>query len=136
MKIFIAILFAFIANTFCYLTEQVSSFVPQQDKSITTKPNRHSSSIDKINNIDINMRDIIIAIDTRTITETNNSNRNTKRRKRNRRRRRRNNNHHNDRNKQSYTQHNYNEYYQEDTNYNDNNDDTIINQYNLDNTYY
>ena len=83
MKILAIIVSTFISNTFAYLTEQVSNFVPQQDKSLTKSPNTQTSSIDKINNIDINMRDIIIAIDTRQITENKNSNENNKHSKRN-----------------------------------------------------
>ena len=129
MKILAIIVSTFISNTFAYLTEQVSNFVPQQDKSLTKSPNTQTSSIDKINNIDINMRDIIIAIDTRQITENKNSNENNKHSKRNKRRGRRNN-----RSNQNKQYHNdYNEY-KEDEYYNE--DDSIINQYNLDNTYY
>ena len=86
MKILAIIVFTFISNTFSYLTEQVSNFVPQQEKSLTKSSSAQTSSIDKINNIDINMRDIIIAVDTRQITENKNTNDNNKRSKRHRRR--------------------------------------------------
>jgi hypothetical protein len=129
MKILAIIVFTFISNTFSYLTEQVSNFVPQQEKSLTKSSNAQTSSIDKINNIDINMRDIIIAVDTRKITENKNTNDNNKRSKRHKRRggRRKRNNHSN----QNQQYHNE---YQEDDYYNE--DDSIVNQYNLDNKYY
>lgn len=129
MKILAIIVFTFISNTFSYLTEQVSNFVPQQEKSLTKSSSAQTSSIDKINNIDINMRDIIIAVDTRQITENKNTNDNNKRSKRHRRRggRRKRNNHSN----QNQQYHNE---YQEDDYYNE--DDSIVNQYNLDNKYY
>ena len=129
MKILAIIVFTFISNTFSYLTEQVSNFVPQQEKSLTKSSSAQTSSIDKINNIDINMRDIIIAVDTRQITENKNTNDNNKRSKRHRRRggRRKRNNHSNQ-NKE------YHNEYQEDDYYNE--DDSIVNQYNLDNKYY
>ena len=130
MKILAIIVFTFISNTFAYLTEQVSNFVPQQEKSLTKSSNAQTSSIDKINNIDINMRDIIIAVDTRQITENKNTNdNNNKRSKRHKRRggRRKRNNH------SSQNQQYHNEY-QEDDYYNE--DDSIVNQYNLDNKYY
>jgi hypothetical protein len=129
MKILAIIVFTFISNTFSYLTEQVSNFVPQQEKSLTKSSNAQTSSIDKINNIDINMRDIIIAVDTRQITENKNTNDNNKRSKRHKRRggRRKRNNHSN----QNQQYHNE---YQEDDYYNE--DDSIVNQYNLDNKYY
>ena len=129
MKILAIIVFTFISNIFAYLTEQVSNFVPQQDKSLTKKPRAQTPSVDKINDIDINMRDIIIAIDTRQITENKGSNENKKQTKRNKRRGRRNNR--SNKNKQYHND--YNEY-NEDDYYNE--DDSIVNQYNLDNTYY
>ena len=122
MKILAIIVFTFISNIFAYLTEQVSNFVPQQDKSLTKKPSAQTPSVDKINDIDINMRDIIIAIDTRQITENKGSNENKKQTKRNKRRGRRNNR--SNKNKQYHND--YNEY-NEDDYYNE--EDSIVFKY-------
>lgn len=98
--------------------EQISSYVPEQSKTVT-KSKSPTQSIDTFNDIDINLRDIVIDNDI-DIRRKNKKRKNRRRKKRNRRMRNR---------KYSYDS-------IDDDDIDDDENDVIINQQNYDANYY